>query len=128
MKVKVETTEVGMAMPATTVLRQSRMKRSTVSATSAAPSHMCTRTVSIDAPRHDEVAEVGGPLDAAHGANHELAPRLVEPATGQLEVLPLDRVPHLADRQALRGQPVRVDGDVDGALLAAEHEHLPDPG
>src|SRR5207249_2767172 len=49
MKVKVETTEVGMAMPATTVLRQSRMKSSTVNATSAAPSHMCTRTVSIEA-------------------------------------------------------------------------------
>ena len=82
----------------------------------------------LAAARHDEVAEIGGPLDAAHGAHHQLAARLVEPAAGQLEVLPLDRVAHLADRQALRRQPVRVDGDVDGAFLAAEHEHLPDPG
>ena len=49
MKVKVEMIEAGMAMPATSVLRQSRMKRSTVSATSAAPSHMWRRTVSSEA-------------------------------------------------------------------------------
>ena len=49
MKVKVETIEVGMAMPATSVERQSRMKSSTVKATSAAPSQRWRRTVSSEA-------------------------------------------------------------------------------
>ena len=47
--VNVAMIDVGIAMPAITVLRQSRMNSITVNATSSAPSHMWKRTVSIDA-------------------------------------------------------------------------------
>jgi hypothetical protein len=49
MNVNVAMIDVGIASPATSVLRQSRMKISTVNATRSAPSHMCSVTVSIDA-------------------------------------------------------------------------------
>jgi hypothetical protein len=76
--------------------------------------------------RHDEVGEVAHVFQAPHRAHGQLAPGLVEPAAGQLDVLLRDGRAHLPDRQALGGQPVGVDEDVDGALLPAEQGDLPD--
>src|SRR6185369_1823551 len=76
----------------------------------------------------DQVIEFPDLLDAAHGADDELAARLVDAATGELDVLLRDRLPHLADREALGRQPVGIDVDVDGALLATDEDHLADAG
>ena len=78
--------------------------------------------------RDDQVVEVRDGLDASHRPDHELAPGLIEAPARQLQVLALDRFAHLADRETLRREAIRIHRDVDGALLPAEHDDLSDTG
>ena len=70
--------------------------------------------------------EVLGALDAAHRAQDELLLALVDAAAGDLDVLRPDRALHLVDRQAVGGEPVGVEHDVDGALEPADERHRAD--
>ena len=47
--------------------------------------------------RHDDVVEAAAVGDAPHRAQHQLSPRLVDPATRELHVLCGERAPHILD-------------------------------
>ena len=51
---------------------------------------------------------------------------LIDPATGNLDVLRLQRAGDVGDREVVRAQPIGVQPDVDLALASAEHQHLAD--
>ena len=65
--------------------------------------------------RDDDVVELIGGIDAAERAQPDLPLALLERAAGNLDVLLLNRVAHLVDRQAARVQLLDVDDDVDFA-------------
>ncbi len=75
---------------------------------------------------HDQVGEGRHVLHAAHGAEHHLAVALVDAAAGDLDVLLLQRLPHLQDGDLVGGHAVGVDVDVDRALPAADHDDRAD--
>ena len=71
--------------------------------------------------RDDDVVELVGGVDAAERAQPDLPLALLERAAGNLDVLLLDRVAHLVDRQAVRVQLLDVDDDVNLARPVAAH-------
>ena len=126
MSVNVAMIEVGMASPATIVLRQSRMNSSTVNATSTAPSHRCV------------LHGVDGAVDEARLVAHHLQVDVRGQDGAELVELRLHAVDHLhrvgarllADDELDRvlavqpGEAARLD---DAVLGVAEVTHVERP-
>ncbi len=69
--------------------------------------------------RDDDVVELLAGIDAAERAQPDLPLALLERPAGNLDVLLLNRVAHLVDRQAVRVQLLDVDDDVNFARPVA---------
>ena len=76
----------------------------------------------------DEIVEVLRIGDAAGGAQHLLARTGGDVAARRVLILALERMLDFADRQLVRGEPVRIDPDVDGPLETAGDRDLAHAG
>ena len=74
----------------------------------------------------DDVVEVAGVDDAAHGAEGDFARGLVDAAAGEFEVLILEGVTHVVDGELVGLESVDVDGDLDGAFNATGEGNVAD--
>jgi len=73
---------------------------------------------------NDDVGEFRDGLDATAGAQRHRLPSLIHASAGDLDVLLLERVRHVGDRQVVRTKAIGIEPDVDLARPAAEDDHL----
>ncbi len=92
------------------------------------PAHVADADRIAVAVGDDQVVELFSRLDAAQRPEHELARPLLHDAAGNFEVLPQDGLPHVLDRQVVRGEVIGVDDDVDRPRAAAGEEDGTDAG
>ena len=77
----------------------------------------------------DQFREVGRFANPAHRTEHEFPRPLIDPAAGLLLVFSDEGLPHVLDGELLVFlQAVRVDGDLDRPLTAADQDHGTDTG
>src|SRR4030095_401432 len=74
----------------------------------------------------DDLRELTDGFGAPRGAQHELRVTLRDPAAGHLDVVGDDRVTNLTDAEAVRGELLDVDFDVDLPRPAAGDGHFSD--
>ena len=72
----------------------------------------------------DQVEKLRGILDPAQRAQGQLARAGVDPAAGDVDVLPHQGLAHLHDRKLIGGQPPGLDVDLHGPIGGAGDEHL----
>ena len=76
--------------------------------------------------RDDDVVELVGRIDAAHRPQADFPFALLERAARNFDVLLLDRVAHLIDRETAGVQLLDIDHDVDFARPIAADAHVAD--